>query len=173
MVLVDVLGLIVFLVLVEVLHLILVELGEEVLIIFMVVVLGNGDMNGGAGGYSNSNDSRNASGGVGNPTGSGAGASNRGTGGLLTLIVEEDSLIGICQSNGIKAGVGTYACGGSSGGGSINVFFRGNILNPIDMKNISVVGGAKSVARTPGGAGGTGTVTVGTIVGGYYTDLNI
>ncbi len=66
--------------------------------------------------------------------------------------------------------------GGSSGGGSVNLFIRNEIDSGI-QNTFNVTGGGAvwggGSYRTSGGAGGTGTVTIGTIVNGYYTKFNL
>lgn len=68
--------------------------------------------------------------------------------------------------------------GGSSGGGNINIFIKG-VKSDISW-NFNVEGGKSAYGAfldgsngLYGGAGGLGTVNIGTIVGGYYTNINI
>ena len=62
---------------------------------------------------------------------------------------------GSIASNGSNGGDG-YAAGGSSGGGSVNVFYRKNCEDSGKME-------ANGGEYGNGGAGGNGTVTVGNI----------
>ena len=111
-------------------------------------------------------------GGCGNPSGNFA---EPGTGGLLIVKCSRYIGEGLLFSSGSNGGRGIHASGGSSGGGSINLF-----ASKVDNINVNVSGG---IAVNPnemnggiwkrGGAGGTGTSTIGTIVGGYYTDLDV
>lgn len=125
---------------------------------------GAGGINGGAGGLgiSNYSSGHRASGGAGNPGGSytasggsyGAVGAN-GTGGLLVIyanVIENNNTI---SSEGSLAGNIDLAPGGSSGGGSINIFY----LDRINMGSISAAG----LKRNAGGAGGDGAVTIGSI----------
>ena len=63
--------------------------------------------------------------------------------------------------------------GGSSGGGSVNLFIRTEMDSGI-QNTFNVTGGRAVLGDgTYGGAGGTGTVTIGTIVNVYYTKFNL
>lgn len=134
----------------------------------------SGGIFGGMGG----NAAGNGGAGAGNPGGvnrQGVRAQN-GTGGLLVVncfeIIGNGSLIAY-GSNGGGQG---FTSGGSSGGGTINVF-----LSKLSFNNsINVSGGIAVKPKDQngnywryGGAGGAGTATIGMIVGGYYTDLDI
>lgn len=92
-------------------------------------------------------------------------------------------------------GIGNFTSKGSSGynGASYNRYYQGYgrpvvvevvlliyllKIGKLSESNCTYIcsggtGGSGANGGTYGGAGGTGTVTVGTIVGGYYTDLNI
>ena len=133
---------------------------------------GNAAANGGPGGAAYSyrgNTSwavRYAGGGAGNTGGVGkytakgakAGGNNasysgqNGTGGLLILYADDLYNIGTISSNGSNGGTGRVG-GGSSGGGSINIF-----ANNVSIYGTRTASGGGSVAY--GGAGGTGTVTI-------------
>lgn len=130
------------------------------------------------------------SGGAGNPGGDGfissgnnlagnAVSDNRkgenGTGGLM--IVYADSLMnnGKIESNGSKSGTVNYTdhstTGGSSGGGSINLFYKTSAsLN----RNQIVANGGESVAGNylacSGGAGGNGSISIGNVSSGSYEE---
>ena len=147
---------------------------------------GNASTNGGAGGGSGSSTS--SSGGAGNPGGSkGANAKDEtaggnGTGGLLVIYAGTYENKGIISANGKDGGTG-YTGGGSSGGGSINLFINnddlgihqtGIITNEQYSKILgktSVTGGGAVGTSNKGGAGGTGTVNIGQIRDGQYCDL--
>ena len=117
-------------------------------------------------------------GGAGNPGAAAHFGVGHGTGGLLVLIINSDSIPGEVTACGIGGGKGQYASGGASGGGSVNVFFLGSPLTILNADSFSALGGP-AVPRNfggtanAGGAGGPGSVTVGSIVSNYYTDLNI
>ncbi len=105
----------------------------------------NGSSNGGMGGSGHGVGSS-AGGGSGNPGGLGFNVGTRGqngTGGLLVLYTKDlinNGQITSCGSNGGTAQI----TGGSSGGGSINIFYKQNIeLNG----TISVNGGKSSPYR--------------------------
>ena len=132
----------------------------------------SGSVNGGKGGRSKSSYAGNAGSGAGNPGGTdgndGSKGSN-GTGGLL--IIYANSLINNSniEANGSNGGNGyKNAGGGSSGGGSINIFYKDNYTK--NNGSITVDGG---IAMCPtgyrGGAGGTGSISVGQILNGTYT----
>ncbi|MDD3241384.1 MAG: type II secretion system protein [Bacilli bacterium] len=134
---------------------------------------GNGAPNGGAGGFA---EAAAGSGGAGNPGGSAGDswktcvAGANGTGGLL--MIYSNSLInnGTLQSNGIQNVVTNKyrpdTSGGSSGGGSINIFYKNSFSN---TGTISSAGGlATTGAAYNGGAGGTGSVTIGSIETGTF-----
>lgn len=140
----------------------------------------DGNENGGAGGKGISNYSANygAGGGAGNPGGSGMKSSTtytnvtyageNGTGGLIILysnkIINSES--GIIESNGSKGGKASssdnIASGGGSGAGSINIFYIKSI-----EKNGTISCEGQYINN--GGAGGSGTVTIGMIENGNFT----
>ena len=100
-----------------------------------------------------------AGGGSGNPGGS-------GTGGLL--IISTSSLIntGIIQSNG-TATYDSNETGGSSGAGSINIFYNDNYENSgtiLTQKGITPNG-----YLVTGGSGGDGSISIGQLLNGTYT----
>ena len=124
-------------------------------------------------------------GGVGNPTpASSLSASSgwytvnnspqNGTGGLLVIYANEfvnnssGKITALGHDSGkitAKQGNIVYA-GGSSGGGSINIFYNDNYQNnnTSSGNGISAAGGS----RSPGGSGGAGTITIGTIASGTF-----
>lgn len=85
-----------------------------------------------------------------------------GTGGLLLIYSNVFCNNGIVSSNGtVGYGAGNYKrAGGSSGGGSINIFFK-NLENKGTM---SATGNFKLY----GGAGGEGSITIGNISTGTF-----
>ena len=112
--------------------------------------------------------------GAGNPAASNDGsitgpAALNGTGGLL--IVYADNLVnnGSITALGYKGGRHNHQGSGSSGGGSINIFYKGTLT----QGTINTSGGERAVCPEgdkKGGAGGTGSIAVGKIVNGSYTD---
>ena len=114
----------------------------------------NASSNGAAGGNGS------GSGGAGNPGGianssDGINGEN-GTGGLLTIYANEYDNRGILSTKGYKGGNHSYnPCGGSSGGGSINIFY----INKLSDGTINVNGGSSVGSDLKGGAGGKGTVS--------------
>ena len=130
--------------------------------------VGSAQGNGGAGGASSSS-ATNTTGGAGNPGGV-SGGSN-GTGGLLIIYSNEYENNGIVSAHGYKGGSNKtylYGSGGSSGGGSINVFCN----NLIFEGSNDVLGGESVPTRSrQGGAGGTGTINIGEIHYGEYYNL--
>jgi hypothetical protein len=151
----------------------------------------NGGMGGSVYGYEV------AGGGAGNPNGTGGTATANGTGGLLTIYAGTYVNNGAVSSEGM---MGAYAinkvynsvCGGSSGGGTINIFIDNNIVIDklgvitVDMYGkikgtTSSAGGQRVVSmeynnanyyNADGGAGGSGTTNIGKIINGKYTDLS-
>ena len=133
------------------------------------IVAQDAEPNGGAGGDAASYrgltrwTSRYAGGGAGNTGGTGRytysgqttgtewedGNAENGTGGLLMLYTNDLYNNGEISANGMNAGTGR-AAGGSSGGGSINIF--ANIIK--ERGNVTANGG------TVGGLGGNGFVTI-------------
>ena len=134
---------------------------------------GAGVANGGAGGDaisirgSTSWAARYAGGGAGNPggvgkytyggktTGTAHGSyyGQTGTGGLLILYTDNLNNTGSIVSNGVSGGTGRVG-GGSSGGGSVNIFARN-----VESEGTQAANGGVAAGSTKGGAGGTGTVT--------------
>ncbi len=115
-------------------------------------------------------------------------SNGNGTGGLLVLYSNSIKGLGTISANGTKApvfgglkGKTAYStAGGSSGGGSVNIFttnngFSGNIVanggEVASMPNLKFNGIAHTI---PGGAGGDGSVNV-TVLGSLltYTEKNI
>lgn len=112
-------------------------------------------------------------GGAGNPGGKGSSfieggyKGTDGTGGLLVIYVKGKIINnGIIRANGEKGGdterkdsLFVYnSCGGSSGGGSINIFYGTEYQN---NGIVEAVGGERSTKGwNYGGAGGSGTVTI-------------
>ena len=119
---------------------------------------GPGSDSGGDGGSS----PREGSGGAGNPGGKPAYSTNNGTGGLLVLYSSIYCNAGNMNSVGTMGSTGSNP-GGSSGGGSINIFCKNNIKN---KGKFNCQGGAHASGR--GGAGGNGTVTIGSISTGTF-----
>lgn len=125
---------------------------------------GNADANGGAGGaaaQTGGAENVDTGGGAGNPGGINAAFSNRngahGTGGTLIIICEGSiSGSGTISANGVTniSAVQPNIPGGSSGGGSANVFYRGaSSIVPTATGGSAYAGG---FARS-GGAGGDGS----------------
>ncbi len=77
-----------------------------------------------------------------------------GTGGLLTIYAKNVINIGKIASNGIRNTAGTT--GGSSGGGSINIFYSENYESTGTITTISK------------GNGGMGSISIGQILKGSY-----
>lgn len=132
----------------------------------------SGTANGGKGGKSKSNYLGNAGSGAGNPGGTdgniGSKGSN-GTGGLLIIYANNIINNSIIEANGSNGGTGYWnAGGGSSGGGSINIFYKDNYTE--NNGSITADGGiAMCATGYKGGAGGTGSISVGQILNGTYT----
>ena len=136
--------------------------------------------NGGAGG--NSYGRNYGGGGAGNPGGSGDPAGASGTGGLLILYANEYENNGLISAYGYRGGSSSTGPGGSSGGGSINIFTnQATDINQLGiitdtryneiLGNKSYVGGSAAGTLYRGGAGGTGTLNIGEIRKGQYYDL--
>ena len=136
--------------------------------------------NGGAGG--NSYGRNYGGGGAGNPGGSGDPAGASGTGGLLILYANEYENNGLISAYGYRGGSSSTGPGGSSGGGSINIFTnQATDINQLGiitdtryneiLGNRSYVGGSAAGTLYRGGAGGTGTLNIGEIRKGQYYDL--
>ena len=85
-----------------------------------------------------------------------------GTGGLLIIYSNNLKNGGIIKSDGTGTTIHPkYATGGSSGAGSVNIFYKGIYNN---TGTIQAIGGSAG----NGGAGGNGTVTVGNISTGTF-----
>ncbi len=134
---------------------------------------GSAGINGGRGGYSTTAayESNNfyVYGGVGNPGGilynngrEVQAKGENGTGGLLMIFANSISNKGKIESNGI--GNGRHNAGGSSGGGSINIFYK-EVFENENSNNITATGGISTNDATYGkaGNGGNGSVTIGSI----------
>lgn len=101
-------------------------------------------------------------GGTGNPGGTSSNSDRKGTngtGGLLVLYADEYKNNGKITASGTSGRYRGYGSGGSSGGGSINIFT--NQETGIDQLGIiNVMGGSKNEEdNRGGGAGGNGTAT--------------
>ena len=126
-------------------------------------ILMDAEKNGGYGGQgfvSGSGSVRGGSG-AGNPGGTcfketNCSTGQNGTGGLLIIYANKYENKGTINAKGYNGGSGTLG-GGSSGGGSINIFTNQNIID--DNKGIVNISGGAAVGTTKGGAGGNGTVT--------------
>lgn len=102
----------------------------------------------------------------------GAGNPVNGTGGLIVCYANEfygGTFIARGSSGGSYVSFGWNFCGGCSGGGSINLFAKVSCK----IQSTDVDGGVSETGGKIGGTGGAGTVSIGTIVGGYYKDINI
>lgn len=132
----------------------------------------NGNINGGAGGNGVGNYNDEAGGGAGNPGGTGGAditKAENGTGGLLIIYANNIINNSIIEANGSNGGTSfRNAGGGSSGGGSINIFYKDNYTE--NNGSITADGGiAMCATGYKGGAGGTGSISVGQILNGTYT----
>lgn len=117
-----------------------------------------------------------ALGGVGNPGGKSYYWNNKyidimdgtnGTGGLLIIFTRNFNNKGDITSNGMDNGNAEHlkwGVGGSSGGGSINIFYD----NLISKGNITANGGLIVGDDSKCGAGGTGSITVGSVATGSF-----
>ena len=116
----------------------------------------NGGLNGGKGGISTSGSSEYLCyGGVGNP------------GGIEIVSANSINNNGNITANGI--GNGRHFAGGSSGGGSINIFYKNAFINK--NSDSIVANGGISVNYTKygkAGNGGNGSVTIGNILTGTF-----
>ena len=126
---------------------------------------------GGAGGkgVNKGNSSNYAGGGAGNPGGVGSGSSysgQNGTGGLLIIYANSFNNNNKITANGYAGGHNDYGYGGSSGGGSINIFY--NTLVNANRSSIEAKGGISSANEHAG----NGAVTIGSISSGQFTALN-
>ena len=119
----------------------------------------SGELNGGRGGSGYGHNSNSVGSGAGNPGGECRGNCNvgsTGTGGLLIIYADGYENHGTIKADGKNGGTGNLAPGGSSGGGSINIF------SGIFIKKGSAYfsgGSALTSKSKTGGAGGNGTVT--------------
>ena len=126
----------------------------------------NGSSEGGPGGLCSGGECYSGGRGAGNPRG--------GTGGLLIIYANEYTNNGTLTAKGTSV---TDYNGGSSGGGTINVFTNQsteiNQLGVITDTQYDKILGEKNVSggSTYGGAGGDGTVNIGEIRNGTYYDL--
>ncbi|MGG3801268.1 hypothetical protein [Metabacillus fastidiosus] len=124
-----------------------------------------GSASGVRGGNAASFDSRyDATGGVGTPNGGSAGGATlltSGTGGLLIIYCDGELNIAynsVIDSQGVRNTIGTSGItGGSSGGGSVNIFHVAKLTN---NGTVTSTGGATGNGSVLGGAGGNGTVTL-------------
>lgn len=142
----------------------------------------DGSSTGGAGGNANKNPvGEIVGGGAGNPAGYTIVGNNEpsydgndGTGGLLILYANIIQNNGRIESQGTKAyNNNVNQVGGSSGGGSVNVFYKQDIrYGDITAKGGESANGVQNTAAA-GGAGGDGTVTIGKIENGNYTENQI
>ena len=109
---------------------------------------------------------------IGGAGGTGSYSDNNGAGnpGLLIIYGNKINNNNLIESNGVSAIYETVT-GGSSGGGSINLFYNENYNN---NGTISAYGGiaTKGYLKT-GGAGGAGTITVGSIKTGAYEKIDV
>lgn len=99
----------------------------------------------------------------------GSGVAENGTGGLLVIysnIINTEN--GKISSNGSQGGVGSLTGGGSSGGGSINIFYKTKINYNKNNELITSLGGSIVGSKYPGGRGGNGTISIGNIINGKY-----
>lgn len=88
-----------------------------------------------------------------------------GTGGLLIIYGNSIQNFGSINSNGTGTTIHpSYATGGSSGGGSVNIFYK------INYSNTGIVETTGGIAGN-GGAGGTGSVTIGSILTGNFEKI--
>ena len=86
---------------------------------------------------------------------------NDGTGGLLVIWSSIFNNNGLISSTGIASTTAVTPSGGASGGGSVNVFCN-------SLKNIGEYDVSGGASENYGGAGGNGTVTIGTMVEGNF-----
>lgn len=119
----------------------------------------HGSSAGGAGGNYKWNYSYDAiGGGAGNPVGASklAVTGGNGTGGLLVIFCRTGIGNGRLISTGTSAPSAENVTGGSSGGGSVNVFFQKETNSMTWTTTVS------------GGAGGSGTATIGSVATGRF-----
>lgn len=84
-------------------------------------------------------------------------------GGLLILFSNQFNNQGIIEANGVDNTIQHDIQGGSSGGGSINIFYEKFIANQFCVAK----GGGPVYA---GGGGGNGSISIGTIASGNYVE---
>lgn len=87
-------------------------------------------------------------------------------GGLLILFSNQFNNEGTIEANGVDNTNQHDIQGGSSGGGSINIFYEKLIAN----QSCIAKGGETIYA---GGAGGSGSISMGSIASGNYVEENI
>ena len=94
---------------------------------------------------------------------------DNGTGGLLVIYANNFINNNKIEAVGAKGGH-VFTAGGSSGSGSVNVFYTGTAsgYNTIDVSAKQQTYNNNTGAGYTGGAGGTGTVSVGSISTGTY-----
>lgn len=79
---------------------------------------------------------------------------------------------GTISANGMQGGkADSYAGGGGSGGGSINIFYR----TIYEKGTVTAAGGTGGIGASSslgynGGAGGNGTISIGSIATGTYVE---
>lgn len=110
--------------------------------------------------YGGDGDSDGGPGGTGNGAGWGTGNPENGTGGLLVIYANTVNNNSNILSNGSASSETTYR-GGGSGGGSINIFYTQQYRNTGTIN-------ADGVDCGNGGAGGNGSVTIGSIATGTF-----
>ena len=137
---------------------------------------------GAAGGTGGKRDGE-AGGGAGNPGGTGSKVEfngSNGTGGLLIIYANEYKNNGNITATGSDGGAPTNkVSGGSSGGGSINIFTNQsteiNQINQVGILTNTMYDAILGITDQAGGAsvsnGGTGTINIGEIRNGTYYDL--
>ena len=142
----------------------------------------DGKENGGAGGKAGSSRHAGCStgGGAGNPGGKGlnwiGGDATNGTGGLLILVADNIENNNVIESKGSNGGRSNNnrnfeAGGGSSGGGSINIFGKNNIKKGTITTNGGIATYGYDYGNHYGGAGGTGSISIGQLADGTYTSI--
>ena len=98
-----------------------------------------------------------------------------GTGGLLVIYSKNIYNNGVIESRGSSShfpvgyNTGVAASGGSSGGGSVNIFYINNYEN---SGTITAAGGVSGPCAVKGGNGGDGSVTIGYISGKDFIPLD-
>ena len=138
----------------------------------------NGLENGSTGGYGFTEGGRgtadDAGAGAGNPAGTSKDEfrrecnfpSSNGTGGLLIIYANKVKNNCNILSQGIPGGNSSWVGGGSSGGGSINIFYKDKYEN---LGILNSNGGNPNGGRWKGGPGGTGSISIGQLIDGTYT----